>query len=163
MRTLILGAAAAAAGLVSWNAATTDLSAQTLEEEMRPTAGKYKADLQLVSLDMPDAPPEIANMMGSMMNREFDYCLSAEDVEEGYRSVMSRAEQGDCTYQRFNASGGTIDAEMTCNADGREMRMVMTGTGSPTSSDVTMTMTGDMGMGPGSMTMRIVQERVSDC
>jgi hypothetical protein len=163
MRVLLLGAATLAAGIVAMNTVPADLSAQVLADEMRPESGKYQASLTLVSLDMPDAPPEIANMMGQMLSREFDYCLTPEDVEEGYQSVMNRAQQGECSYQRFNASGGSIDAEMTCDVEGREMNMVMQGSGTPTASDITMTMTGDMGMGQGSMTMRIVQERVGAC
>lgn len=163
MRIAILGAATLVAGLAAVNTMYGEVSAQTLDEEMRPTAGQYQANLQLVAIDLPDAPPEIANMMGTMMNRDFDYCLTEAEVEEGYRSVMNRTQQGECTYQRFNASGGQIDAAMTCDVDGREMVMEMTGTGTSTSSDVTMTMTGDFGIGPGTMTMRIVQERVGAC
>ena len=163
MRVLILGAATFVAGLAAVNFAPGDLAAQVLEEEMRPETGQYQASLTLVSLDMPDAPPEIATMMGQMLGRDFDYCLTPQDVEEGYQSVMNRAQQGECSYERFNATGGTIDAEMTCDVEGRAMTMVMQGSGTSTASDVTMTMTGDMGMGPGSMTMRVVQERVGPC
>ena len=163
MRILILGTATLVACFAAMNTPYGGVSAQVLEEEMRPTAGQYQANLQLVEINLPDAPPEIANMMGSMMNRDFDYCLTEAEVEEGYRSVMNRTQQGECSYQRFNASGGQIDAAMTCDVDGREMAMEMTGTGTSTSSDVTMTMTGDFGIGPGTMTMRIVQERVGAC
>ncbi|MEP3421830.1 MAG: DUF3617 domain-containing protein [Erythrobacter sp.] len=163
MRMLILGAATLVAGLVVVNAAPNNASAQTLDEEMRPTAGQYQASLQLLAVDLPDAPPQVTDMMGSMMNRDFDYCLTPEEVEEGYQSVMNRAQQGECSYERFTASNGQIDAAMTCDVDGRAMTIEMTGTGSATSSDVTMTMSGDFGIGPGTMTMRIAQERVGDC
>ncbi len=163
MRVLILGAAAAIVAVAGAGVATGDLSAQVIEDEMRPMSGHYRASISLVSAEIPDAPPQMADMMGQLMNRDFDYCLSPQDIEEGYRSMMNRSQQGDCSYQRFRAVDGEIDAEMVCNVDGRQMNMSMQGTGSPTSSDVTMMMSGDFGVGPGSLTMRVVQQRTGDC
>ena len=159
----MLGAATLVAALAAANMAPGDLYAQDQIDEMRPETGQYRASIKLLSLDMPDAPPQVADMMGSMLSRDFDYCLTPEDVAEGYQSVMNRAQQGDCSYERFDVSGGSIDAAMTCDVEGREMAVVMQGTGSPTSSEITMTMTGDMGMGPGSMSMQIVQQRLGAC
>jgi len=163
MRVLILGAATAVATVLGANAMTGDLSAQVIEDEMRPMSGQYQSTISLLSIDLPDAPPQVASMMGQVMNREFDYCLTPEDIEEGYRSTMNRSQQGECSYQRFRAVDGEIDAEMTCSVDGRQMNMSMQGTGSPTASDVTMTMSGDFGIGPGTLTMRVVQQRTGDC
>lgn len=163
MKTWILGAGAMATAFAIAGASPGDLSAQQLDDEMRPLAGQYAADISVLSIDMPDAPPEMAGMMSQMMNRKFNFCLTKQDVDEGFRSVMNRSQQGDCSYSRFNASGGRIDAEMTCDAGGSPMTMVMQGSGSPTSSDVTMTMSGDMGMGPGSITMRVINQRLGDC
>ncbi len=163
MRTLVLGSAALIAAVAGAGVATGNLSAQVIEDEMRPMSGQYQSNISLISVNLPDAPPQVANMMGQVMNRDFDYCLSEEDIAEGYRSTMNRSQQGDCSYQRFRAVDGEIDAEMVCNVDGRQMNMSMQGTGSPTSSDITMTMSGDFGIGPGTVTMRVVQQRTGDC
>ncbi|MEL6528640.1 MAG: DUF3617 domain-containing protein [Pseudomonadota bacterium] len=159
MKTWIIGGAGLAAALAIGTAST----AQQIDAEMKPLPGQYSANITVQSVDMPDAPPEMAGMIGNMMNQEFNFCLTQQEVEEGFRSVMNRSQQGECSYTRFNATGGKIDAEMTCDAGGSPMTMVMKGTGSPTSSDVTMTMSGDMGMGPGSITMRVVNRRLGDC
>jgi len=156
-----LTAAAIGVGAATLVAMPGDLFAQG--EEMRPQPGEYRSNVTLQSLDMPNAPPQVANMMRSMMSREFTYCLTPSDVEEGYRAMTSRSQEGDCQYDRFDASGGEILAEMTCRTDGRTIEMVMEGTGTPTSSDMTMTMNGDMGMGPGSMVMRVEHERIGEC
>jgi len=158
---LSLGAAALAIAVGGIAASPDSLFAQDLE--MRPQAGEYRSNVTLQSLDMPNAPPQVANMMRSMMSREFTYCLTPQDVEEGYRAMTSRSQDGDCSYENFDFSNGRIDAAATCRADGRTMRMTWEGTGSPTSSDIIMTMSGDMGMGPGSMTMRVVHERIGNC
>ncbi len=159
----VLGAGALAAAFAIAGASPDDLAAQQLDDEMRPMAGQYQAKMTVLSIDMPDAPPEMAGMMTQMMNRTFKFCLTAAEVDEGFRSVMNRSQQGDCSYSRFNAVDGKIDAEMTCDAGGNPMTMVMQGTGSPTSSDVTMTMSGDMGMGPGTIKLRTQNQRLGDC
>ncbi|WP_298467961.1 DUF3617 domain-containing protein [uncultured Erythrobacter sp.] len=163
MKTWILGAGALAAAFAIAGASSGDLAAQQLDDEMRPMAGQYQAEMTVLSIDIPDAPPDIAGMMTSMMNRKFKFCLTQADVDEGFRSVMNQSQQGDCSYSRFNATNGRIDAEMTCDAGGNPMTMVMQGTGSPTSSDVTMTMSGDMGMGPGTIKLRTQNRRLGDC
>ena len=171
MKFLMLGGAALSLAVVA-NATMQDgegLSPEELQAKaealgVKPQAGKYSSKIELLSIDVPDAPPQVAGMMKNMLSRTFDYCLTQEDVEEGFKSSLSKSQQGDCRYERFDVTGvGEIEGEMVCNADGREMRMVMEGSGTPTSSDVTMQMSGDMGVGPGSMTMRVIQNRIGDC
>lgn len=145
------------------NLSPEELDAMAANADIRPLAGQYRSNITLLSFDMPDAPPQMADMMSSMFSRSFEYCLTQEEVDEGFKSMTRRSQEGDCTFQRFNAAGGRIDAEMTCNADGRPMKMVMQGTGTPTSADITMTMSGDMGMGNGSMKLRSQHERIGNC
>ncbi|MEM9501209.1 MAG: DUF3617 domain-containing protein [Pseudomonadota bacterium] len=163
MKTWIVSAAALGTALATASIVSGNLAAQQVDDEMRPLPGQYAADMTVISVNMPDAPPDIVGMMSQVMARKFKFCLTQADVDEGFRSVMNRTQEGDCSYTRFNAVGGQIDAEMTCDAGGNPMTMVMSGTGSPTSSDVTMTMSGDMGMGPGSIKMRVRNERLGDC
>ncbi|QIQ85551.1 DUF3617 domain-containing protein [Erythrobacter sp.] len=142
------------------------LSAQVEPPEMRPETGKYSADITVQQVDIPGAPPQMADMMTRMMSRRTTYCLTEEDVEEGYRAITRRSqgEDGeDCTYDRFTMEGGELDAQMTCRVDGRTMTMTMEGTGTPTSSDITMTMNGDMGVGPGTIRMRVIHQRLGPC
>ncbi|MFL0356023.1 DUF3617 domain-containing protein [Erythrobacter sp. GH1-10] len=180
MKNLALGTAAvllvaACGGDASSNdtSASQDASdsAMTMDEvasaaassDVKPMPGKYRSDVELISLDMPGAPPQVADMMRGRMSRSFDYCLTQDDVDEGFKEMTRKSQEGDCTFQRFDATGGNIDAEMTCKTGGGTMTMVMEGTGTPTSSDVTMTMSGDMGMGPTTMKFRAQHERIGDC
>ena len=160
MKAWIAGGALAATTLVAGA-----LSAQIAPDAERPMAGEYSSKMTLVSIDMPGAPPQMADMMRQMMSREVTYCLTEAEIEEGFQAITNGAAQdaSDCEYERFSYSAGKIDAAMVCKADGRDMRMVMQGTGSATASDMTMTMSGDFGMGQGTMTMRVQQERIGDC
>ena len=165
MKALLGGGLLIAAATVAGSLAPDLASAQVDVSGDRPLAGEYRAKITFLSLDMPGAPPQMAEMMGQMMSRDINYCLTEEDIAEGYRAITNRTSQdgAECEYERFNYSGGQIDAAMVCNVDGRAMRMEMQGTGSPTSSDITMTMSGDFGMGDGSMSMRAQHERLGAC
>ena len=162
MKSLVLSAAGLATAFAIVGVSAGDLAAQEFVDEMRPLPGKYAADMRVLSVDMPGAPPNMAEMMSSMMGRKFEFCLTPEEVEQNFRAILNRGQDG-CTYTRYNASGGKIDAAMTCDGGGNPINMEMQGTGSPTSSDVTMTMSGDMGMGPGTIRMRVINKRLGDC
>ena len=163
MKVLAFGSAALAMAVAGASVSPDNLSAQEIDQDMLPLPGQYQADVSLISVDMPGAPPEMAAMMGQMMGRKFNYCLTEEEVEKGFQAIMNRTLDGECAYARFIAVDGKIDAEMTCKDDGRDMTMVMQGTGSPTSSDITITMSGEMGMGPGTIKLRTIHNRVGGC
>jgi len=161
-----LAIAATGLGLAAALTLPNALSAQVEAPEMRPETGKYSADITVQKVDIPGAPPQMAGMMTKMMSRQTTYCLTEEDVEEGYRAITRRSQRDggeDCTYDRFSMEDGELDAQMTCRVDGRTMTMVMQRTGTPTSSDITMTMNGNMGMGPGSIQMRVLHKRLGPC
>lgn len=160
MKVLFAGGALAAALAVAGS-----LSAQVDIDDARPMAGEYRSNISFLSLDMPGAPPQMADMMSKMMSRTITYCLTEAEIEEGFQAITNRStrDSEECEYERFNYTGGEIDAVMLCRVDGRDMRMEMSGTGSATSSDITMTMSGDFGMGDGSMTMRAQHQRIGDC
>jgi hypothetical protein len=161
-----LAIAAAGLGLAAAITLPDALFAQVDPPEMRPETGKYSADITVQEVDIPGAPPQMAGMMTRMMSRKTTYCLTEQDVEEGYRAITRRSQgEGgeDCAYDRFSMEDGELDAQMTCRVDGRTMTMNMEGTGTPTSSDITMTMKGDMGVGPGSIRMRVLHRRLGPC
>ena len=163
MKSWLLGAATLTAALAAAGVTNDNLAAQSIDAEMRPLPGQYNAKITFLSIDMPGAPPQMADMMSQMMSRDIQYCLTPEEIEEGYRSMFRQSQEGDCTIDRYNAVNGELDALMTCRGDGRTITMEMEGTGSSTSSDITMTMSGDFGMGPGSMKLRAQHERIGEC
>ena len=160
MKSAIAGGAIVAALAVS-----SALSAQIDPGDL-PMAGEYEAKVTFVSIDLPGAPPQMADMMSRTMSRTTKYCLTEAEIAEGYRAITDRSMRAgaqDCSYERFDYSNGSLDAVLVCKVDGRDMRMHMQGTGGSTSSDIMMTISGDFGIGEGSMKMRAQHERIGDC
>lgn len=135
-------------------------------ENIRPQAGQYRSTTQLLEVDLPGAPQEVVAMMQSRMSgQQTEYCLTQEEVDKGFEEMARRSQQGDCSYDRFEISGGAMEAEMSCSTpDGGVTRMTMEGTGTPTSSDMMMNITGSIpGMGDAKMVMNVKSERIGDC
>lgn len=132
---------------------------------IRPEPGQYRGTVELVSVDIPNAPPQVVEMMKSSMgSQSSEYCLTPEEAERGFERMAEESGEGDCSFERFDADGGDIDAVMVCNQQGNEMRMTMQGTGGATSSQMRMTMEGEApGMGTMTMTLRSNHERIGDC
>lgn len=165
MKAWLLSGTLSVAILSAAAASHSDLSAQIEPGAERPLPGQYQARITFQSIDMPGAPPQVADMMRQMMSNTVKYCLTPEEIEEGFRAITDRSTQDgqECTYERFNYQGGEIDAVMACKVDGQKVRMEMTGSGNATSSDITMKMNGNFGMGDGSMTLRAQHERIGEC
>ena len=165
MKAWMVGGALCAALVFAGTVPHQDAAAQIDPGAERPLAGQYRSTMTFLSIDMPGAPPEVAQMMGQIMSNTATYCLTEADIEEGYRAITNRSTRGgeECAYESFSYLGGQIDAVLVCKVDGQSMRMEMSGTGNATSSDITMTMSGDFGMGDGSMRLRSQHERIGEC
>ena len=137
--------------------------AQTLDEDMKPTPGQYESQIELLSMDIPGMPANMMGMMKGMFETKTKICITAEEVEEGWKDALRKSQDGECKYESFSASGGQMDAVMVCDTENGKMTMEMSGTGTSTTSYVTMKMSGNMGTGPGSMSMRVKQKRLGDC
>jgi hypothetical protein len=130
---------------------------------MRPEPGLYKTTVTMKGLDIPGMPPEMADH-GAGLTTTVEDCLTQEEVDKGFEELVKQGQDGDCTYEKFDLSGGAIDAVMVCKADGRSTRMEMTGQTTPTSADITATMAMDFdGVGEGTMTFNAKHERIGEC
>ncbi len=145
-------------------------AAAKTEDMVRPQPGKYRATVEFVDVEMPGAPQQVQDMMRSMFDRgpqTHEYCLTAEEAEQGFEEMARQSQESgsDCTFEKFEAEGGSIDAIMNCNAEGQgAARMTLQGTGGETSSQMTMTMVGEGPDGQSmEMTMKSSQERIGDC
>ena len=133
----------------------------------KPQPGLYRSSLEIVKVDIPDAPPQIVDMLKGTMESAGDseYCMTPEDAENGYREMVRNSQQGDCDYQRFDVTGNKFDAVMTCKGQNAEkVRVTLSGTGRETSSDMDMTMDMNIpGLGDGTIRMRSHNERIGPC
>jgi hypothetical protein len=135
---------------------------------MKPKPGQYKGTTELVSLEMPDSPPEVKQMLEGMMGKEpqvMEFCLTKEEADKGFQSLAEASQNDDCSFEKFDIDGGKIDAKMNCSAkDKSKATITLTGKGSETSSEMTMVMDAK---GPDGktmkMTMKTSQERIGEC
>ncbi|MEL7197677.1 MAG: DUF3617 domain-containing protein [Pseudomonadota bacterium] len=133
-------------------------------DAIKPEPGKYKATMTFVKADIPGAPPQMQEMLGSAMNQSMEFCLTPEEADEGFQKSMTEGQDG-CEISNFNIDGNDLDMAMTCNPGGSgEMNMSMTGNVTPTRSEMKMKMSGNMdGLGEADIEMDMVQERIGDC
>jgi hypothetical protein len=133
--------------------------------ELKPQPGQYKTSMTLVSADIPGAPPEMAQMMGSQMNQTGEFCLTPEEAERGFKDAIQQGQNDACKVENFTMEGGDVNLALNCAAEGMgDMRAEMSGKVTSTSSDMTMKMKGNIPqLGPVEMTMAYTQERIGDC
>lgn len=130
---------------------------------MKPQPGLYKTTVTMAGIDIPGMPPEMADH-GAGMTTTVEDCLTQEEVDKGFEELVKQGQNGECSYERFNLAGGTIDAVLVCKAEGRQTRIAMNGTTTPTSADLTATMAMDFdGAGEGTMSFTAKHQRIGDC
>lgn len=145
-------------------------AAQTL---VKPQPGQYEVTSELIEFEMPGLGEDEQQMMRGMMEGGFSqttsYCLTPEEADKGWQDAVENMQnaEGECEYSRFETSGDTLNAEMSCNnTDGSTAEMTMTGELSETGQDITMAMSGrspEMPGGEMNMTMRMVSKRTGEC
>ncbi|GGD46601.1 DUF3617 family protein [Erythrobacter arachoides] len=139
------------------------------DEGMRPQAGRYRVSTEILEFDLPGAPAGAGDMIREQMasGQESEYCLTQADVDEGYEAMARRSQDAgeNCSFSRFDASGGNIDAEMICTMPGQgTMTITMDGEGTATSSVMETAMRGSIpGMGDMTMRARATHQRIGDC
>jgi uncharacterized protein DUF3617 len=143
----------------------TAAEVEALVTDLRPDAGKYSVNLNLVKADIPGAPQQMLDAMGGMMNRSFEYCLSEEEAEKGFEESLKEGQSDSCQIDKFALTGNDIDMAMTCAAEGQgSMQVSMTGTVSPTRSDISVVSKGTIPpFGDSNFEMTMLQERIGDC
>jgi hypothetical protein len=170
---LLAGLALAACG--SEKSADTPLSMEDVKQEAAkvhgPKPGQYRSSVKVLEFDIPGLPPQAADQMKQMMSGQksqaHEYCLTEADTKGGYEEMVKKGQQGNCTFDRFDATASTIDAAMTCKL---EQGMVSNVTMKGTTRDDGMAMDMDMVQNdaniPGGkmrMKLQMTSQRIGDC
>ncbi len=137
----------------------------------RPLPGLYRSTVELVSMEAPGLPPQMAEQMKRSVaarSSGAEFCLTPAEADKGYEErVKKLAGRPECSFDRYNAAAGTLDAQLTCTGEqGMKSVMTMKGTMTPQGSDVTMAMDQSGSQLPGGgmkMTMHVKSERVGEC
>ncbi len=151
-------------------AVSNEAAAAAAEGMIQPLPGQYRTSLELLEFDIPGMTDPMKAQMRSIVGGEFakgnTYCLTPEEAAaNGSRRMAENMAEGNCSFNKFAVSGGTLSADMQCTgADGLTSHVLMDGLMTQTSSDMTMTMDQQMeGVGQVRMKMRAKTERTGDC
>lgn len=141
-----------------------DAAAETAFQ-MQP--GRYRTTVTVESIEIPGMPAAMAGQMKAMMAKASaqESCVTPQRAARGLDVVKEQMARGQCSYARFDAADGKLDAAFTCQT-GEGMAMTATsrgtysGTGSTVKVDAALS-------GPQGKTMHVVQtvttERIGDC
>ena len=143
----------------------TEAEVGALVSDVRPDPGKYSVTMSLVKAEIPGAPQQMLDAMGSMMNNTFEYCLTPEEADKGFEESLTEGQSENCKIDKFEMTGNDVDMAMSCSGEGQgDMQMSMTGTVSPTRSEIAVVTNGTLPqLGKANMEMTMVQERLGDC
>jgi hypothetical protein len=131
-----------------------------------PEPGLYKATVEIEEMSVPGMPAGMADQMKKTVAAQMsvENCLTEADRAN---MVKQMAPQSDgCTYDKYDMSGGKIDAQMTCKTpDGGTAVTTMKGTVTSTGVDMVMenTQTGGNQENGSHMKMRMKNTRVGEC
>jgi hypothetical protein len=110
---------------------------------------------------------QIRKMMEGQ-NNNVTYCLSKADADKGFEEMFKKGREGDCTYERFDATSDSIDAIMVCKGgpQGGSARMTMNGSVGKTGSKVNVNVAQKnegAPMGNADIAMELTTTRLGDC
>jgi hypothetical protein len=131
-----------------------------------PEPGLYKVTVEIEEMAIPGMPPEMAEQMkqSTAARMSVEHCLTQADRAN---MVKQMAPQGDqCTYDKYELSGGKIDAKMTCKLpDGGTAVTTMAGTVRSTGVEMVMenTQTGGAAQDGTHMKMKLKNTRIGEC
>ncbi len=140
----------------------------------KPLPGQYRSTVKLTNFSIPGMPAEKAAQLKGMFSatgKSSEFCLSPADADKGFEEFSKRMAQGKCSFEKFNATAGTLDAKMTCQTGKGmtgtyEMHGTFSATGSQMAMKVNQSAAGQMaGMPGGGMMMEaeVTNERIGDC
>lgn len=134
-----------------------------------PVPGQYRSTQELLELDVPGVDAQFVDMMRASFAEgaaeESTYCLTAEQGANGREEMLSGMAESDCTISRFDVSGNTIDAAMSCpTGQGITGDVTINGTMDSDSADLVMSFTAQLpGIGDAPIRMRVQSERIGEC
>ncbi|KKC27823.1 DUF3617 domain-containing protein [Sphingomonas sp. SRS2] len=112
--------------------------------------GQWEASTAINSIDMPGAPPQVAQMMKSQMasngKTRMTYCITPEQAAQGPQEMLKQ--NPSCRFTKYSMKGGVISTEMSCSQNGGTMTARANGSYTPTSFNMTSNavMSGRMSM-----------------
>jgi hypothetical protein len=151
---------------------TGEEAAAEAKGAVTPRPGQYETKVQLLEIEVPDIPgadsARLKEMMKSQMSSTTTHCVTAQDAQNATRQMLQTPDRENCTYSKFEVSGGNVEAEMSCtNPDGSTSGMQLSGQMGREQSKMQMTldqaMPGVSGGGKSHFKMQVDSRRIGDC
>ncbi|MCB2073114.1 MAG: DUF3617 domain-containing protein [Novosphingobium sp.] len=156
---------------------SADSGPKTMEEAKeeagkleRPRPGQYKQTMTVTEFELPGAPPEMAAQLKSALGQSNDqeFCLTEEMSKKGFQDMFQKiGDDGECSYERFNVSGGDLDALLQCQSEAEgKAQFSLAGKVTTEGSDIKVRIDSDnpnSPMGKAKIGMHMVTERIGDC
>ena len=167
-----LSACSGAGDEASGEGISAEDAAEAASEVARPTPGQYKSTIELIDFQVPGMPQQQVDMVKGMMTGAMaegnEFCLTREEADKGWQTMVDEMAEAKCTYQKFETSGNSIDVEATCMGENNQAgTLKLTGTTGATSSSMTMEMEQAVADLPGEgkvrMKMKVDSLRTGDC
>lgn len=132
--------------------------------EMRP--GQWETRIEILKMDMPGLegmPAQIAEKMKAemMKPRAVASCMTEADVKQNKSKIFTGDSK--CRFEKYQMSGGAMEAVMICPGTQGDMKMQMSGSFAGESFAVNQSM--DMNGPTGKMhtEARVSGKRIGDC
>ncbi len=149
-------------------------TAEQVKEEasqlVKPQPGQYRTTMKITNFVIPGMPPEKSAQLKGMFSaggKSTEFCLSPAEADKGFEEFSRRMAQGKCSFEKFTATSGTLDAKMTCQTGkGMTGTYEMHGTFSSTGSQMAMKVNQSASSMPGGgmvMEAEVANERIGDC
>jgi hypothetical protein len=134
-----------------------------------PEPGEYKHTVEILEMSIPGMPAGMADQFKSQMSAAASStdCLTAAQSKDALKQFNKGMAKGDCTYSKYDVSGGKLDAVMECTGkDGGKSTFTLNGTFTATGSDVTAVADEHDPRSPGGsmhMKLHMVSQRTGEC
>lgn len=140
--------------------------------KLQPGQWEHKIEIVDVSVDESKLSPEEQKFLGAMMKAMVGKvttntsCLTEEEAAKPDAAFLAGTDKDECTYDRFDVSGGKIDAAIRCAGKENGETGTFTMLGDYQSDSYTMAMTMDVSspqMGVMKMKAKNSARRIGEC
>ena len=137
---------------------------------VKPLPGLYRSSTRLTAFELPGADPETADTMRDKFSRILpqtsDFCLTPQAAAHGFEDMLRHTQQGDCTFERFDADASRLSARMHCRSGQVASEVTVEGTGARDRSHVSIEIAQLGSKIPGgseTISLEVDNRRVGDC
>lgn len=162
--TAALGACSREPEVSAHNASIAEV-AEAAKGATKIEPGKWRTTVSVEKMEMPGAPPQVAEMMRQQTGKaaqSSEMCITKEQAEKPPQELLGSAAK-DCRYEKFEMKGGALDAVMVCKQAGNEMRSTVRGSYGGTRYDLAGTAEMSTAGQKMIVSSKVVGERIGDC